>query len=71
MTDDQIRQALTSVLNRNGWDSDTQDRVDALLPVIRHAQATALRDAANDPELTLMNGRRWLHDRADTLDPQP
>jgi hypothetical protein len=80
MTDDELRAALTKRLA--DWSdlspygrlppAQRQAVADALLPLVRHAQATALRDAANDEALwPHPDARIVLRDRADTLDPQP
>lgn len=51
-------------------DPNCRKVADAVLPEVAKIVAAELRAAADDPDMTLMNGRRWLRDRADRLDPQ-
>jgi hypothetical protein len=62
---DVLRARMSAVLNRNGWDSATQDAVDALLPVALDFAAQErdrLRDAilALADQLTDEAGRVWI-----------
>jgi hypothetical protein len=72
VTDDEIRQALVNVLPIVDLDR-AYEVADTLLPVVRKAQAAALRQAANDWILDEdgMFDPDTLRQRANTLDTTP